>query len=140
MAGPPGYLHIRPGGSLPNVGHLSPFRAVVVVDAVVTSEWQALVSDWLVQSGCLYMLAWGRECSSWDDSVDFANLEQFDFEDVPSERFVMTTWHADVPLAGVFAFCKHHASHPSVSIHNTLVVHIADDGDELRIVTAYAEA
>ena len=140
MASLPVYFPIQPGGPLPDAKYLSPFRAVVVVDAFVTSEWQAKVSDWLVQSGCLYMLAWGRECSSWDDSVDIANLEQFDYKDIPEDRAVMTTWHDDEPLAEAFAFCKQQASHPTVVIHNTVVVHITEQGDESQILDAYADA
>jgi hypothetical protein len=140
MSDRPIYLHVPPGGPLPDVAHLSPFRAVVVVDALVTSEWQAKVSDWLVQSGCLYMLAWGRECSSWDDSVDIAKLEHFDYKDIPEDRAVMTTWHADEPLTEAFAFCKQHASHPVVAIQNTMLLHIAEHSDESQVLAAYAEA
>jgi hypothetical protein len=44
--------------------------------------------------GCLYMMAWGIDCSIRDDAVDWANISDFDFKPIPPERFVMTTWHA----------------------------------------------
>jgi hypothetical protein len=66
-----------------------PFRAVVVVEEPVSAEWRAVASRWLVDADCLYMMAWGHECSLWDDSVDFANLEVFNFGEVPDRNFVM---------------------------------------------------
>ena len=68
----PEYIHLLPDGPLPDLKG-SAFRTVVVVEAEVTSEWREKVSAWLVESGCLYMMAWGRDCSLWDDSVDYAN-------------------------------------------------------------------
>jgi len=106
MSGLSQYLHIKPETALPDIGALAPFRAVVIVEAVVSPEWQSLVSDWLVRSGCLYMMAWGTNCSSWDDSVDMANVQQFDCGEIPEDGFVMTTWHEKEPLGEVFWFAK----------------------------------
>ena len=83
---------------MPEVAHLAPFRAVVVVDAIVTAAWRAVVSTGLVQSGGLYLIAWGRDSSHWDDAVDMANLEHFKFGDIPDDRFVVTTWHDNEDL------------------------------------------
>ena len=98
----PEYLHLRPEGPQPSLDGAAPFKAVVVIDSEVTPEWQAQVSDWLVRSGCQYMMAWGLDCSSWDDSVDVANLEMFDFGEIPDEGFVMTTWHEKDSLLEAF--------------------------------------
>jgi hypothetical protein len=38
---------------------------------------------------CRYMLAWGNECGTWHGSVDEANLERYDYEDMPDEELVM---------------------------------------------------
>jgi len=92
------YLHLPVGHTPPSLEGPRPFKAVLVIEQQVTSEWQSLVSDWLVQSGCLSMAAWGFDCSSWDDSVDYANLSAFNFGEIPEDAFVMTTWHADEPL------------------------------------------
>jgi hypothetical protein len=89
----PVYLHLAPEAALPDISALTPFRAVIIVEAAASSTWQAVVSEWLVRSGCLYAMAWGPGCSSWDDSVDMANIEQFEFKEVPKNKFVMTTWH-----------------------------------------------
>ncbi|MGZ8908251.1 MAG: DUF7684 family protein [Methylobacter sp.] len=110
------YIHLVPGAPLPIIGGSVPFRAVVIADEEASPEWQASVSDWLAKSGCLYMMAWGKSCSSWDDSVDFANMEEFAFGEIPEEKSVMTTWHANEPLQEVFWFSKNSAVHPVVGI------------------------
>ncbi len=134
------YLHLPPGSPLPDIGHLSPFRAVVIIEAQVGAEWQGKVSDWLVRSGCLYMMAWGHDCTTWDDSVDIANLEAFDYGDIPADRDVWTTWHNDWQLGEVFDFCKRHARHPVVALPRVLLLHIALQGDEVGMLGTYADA
>lgn len=134
------YLHFPPGSPLPDIARLSPYRAVVIIEAQVRADWQWKVSDWLVASGCLYMMAWGPDCTTWDDSVDMANLEAFDFDDVPDDRFVYTTWHNDESLGEVFDFCKRHARHPVVDLTRVVLVHIALQGDQVGMIEAYAAA
>ncbi|TAK90386.1 MAG: hypothetical protein EPO06_08905 [Burkholderiaceae bacterium] len=134
------YLHVKPEVVLPDAPRLAPFRAVIIAEAQVSPDWQAAVSGWLIQSGCLYMMAWGVNSSSWDDSVDMANIEQFDFKEIPQDRFVMTTWHEGETLAEVFWFSKNSAFHPTVSLENTLLLHIAAEEREKEVVRSYAEA
>ena len=117
-----------------------PFRAAVVVESDVSREWQNEVSDWLVRSGCLYMMAWGNDCSSWDDSVDWANIEAFGFGEIPQDKFVMSTWHANEPLQEVFWFSKHHAVHPTVGIDRTLLIHISTENQMSGLLQGYADA
>ncbi|MES2353114.1 MAG: hypothetical protein V4568_01730 [Pseudomonadota bacterium] len=138
---PPTYLHLAPMGAvLPDISTLAPFRAVIVAEAEVSPDWQASVSVWLVQSGCLYTMAWGTNCSSWDDSVDMANIEEFNFKEIPENKFVMTTWHEDETMAEVFWFCKNNAFHPNVELTQTLVLHISANEREQEIVKFYAKA
>jgi len=132
------YLQLQPETSLPDISGLSPFRSVVIVEASVTPEWQAEVSKWLVKSGCLYMMAWGKECSSWDDSVDFANLEEFNYGEIPEDKFVMTTWHENEPLNEVFFFSKENGIHPTVDLKNTLLLHISNSNKENEYLNEYA--
>lgn len=134
------YLHLSPGADLPEVSSLEPFRVVVIVEAEVSSSWQSAVSEWLVRSGCLYSLAWGENSISWDNSVDMANIEQFDFKEIPENKFVMTTWHEDETLSEVFWFCKNNAFHPTVELKHTMLLHIAVHPREQEIVGTYAES
>ena len=134
------YLHLPPGSPPPDIAHLSPYRAVIIIEAQVMTDWQWKISDWLVASGCLYMMAWGPDCTTWDDSVDIANLEAFDYGDSPDDRHVFTTWHNDESLGDVFDFCKRHARHPVVELPRVVLVHIAWQSDEVGMIEAYAAA
>jgi hypothetical protein len=134
------YFQFRPESSLPDSSYLGPFRAVVVIDESITLDWQSKVSTWLVKSGCLYMLAWGKGSSAWDDSVDLANLEEFDFGSIPEDKFVMTTWHEDESVEDVFRFSKNDAIHPKVKLTNTIILHISNKNKEKEIMSEYASA
>jgi hypothetical protein len=136
---PPVYLHVEPGAELPQLA-AQPSRFVIVADVPCDVQWQSRVSEWLIHAGCLYMMAWGANCGSWDTSVDEANLEAFGYGDIPDDRFVMTTWHERESLSDAFWFAKHNAYHPAVALERTVILHIADreNGDEL--LRAFAEA
>ena len=134
MTTDPIYVRISEGEPFPDISSYGPFRAVVVLDGAYSPEWQDEASDWLVRSGCLYMMAWGENCSSWDDSVDFANIRKFDFQEIPDESFVMTTWHDNEPLEEVFWFAGFCAHQGDVELDSTLIVHVgrADRSTEMR--------
>jgi hypothetical protein len=134
-----GYLHLQPNQTPPDI-RISPFRAVVVIDDPVSDEWRGLASEWLVRSGCLYMVAWGLDCSLWDDSVDHANLAAFDYGDIPDDKFVMTTWHDREPLSEAFWFAAHSALHPDIDLTRTLVVHISHEERREQLLAAYNAA
>ena len=125
------YFQLTPDQTLPDLNDLSPYRAIVVIEREVSSDWRHLVSQELCETGCLYMMAWGLDCSAWDDSVDLANLEAYDFKEIPDESFVMTTWRENETLDKVFFFAKYAARHPAIKIKNTVILHIgARDNDE----------
>ena len=88
------YIHLPAGSVLPPL-EPSLRRVIVIVEQDVNRQWQDDVSEWIVDSGCLYIMAWGRDCSSWDDSVDWANLKRIDGAERADDNHVMTTWHAD---------------------------------------------
>jgi hypothetical protein len=135
------YLQVVPErATLPSLEGLPPFRAIVLVRETVSNDWRNRVSDWLVSSGCLYMLAWGIDCSVWDDAVDWSNLAAFDFKPIPPDRFVMTTWHEDESMEEVFWFAKHSAEHPTVSLGSNLILDIASTGQETETVATWMNA
>jgi hypothetical protein len=133
------YLHLEPESSLPEIAN-EPTRMVVIVEAEVSPEWQSLVSDWIVRSGCLYMMAWGIECSSWDDSVDWANINKYGEDPIPDDGFVITTWHSDEPLEEVFWFSKNCAIHPVVDLNQTIILDISTENQRVQLLHAYAAA
>ena len=83
------------------------------------------------------MMAWGKNCSSWDDCVDHANLENFNYDDIPDGRFVMTSWHDNEPIEDVFWFCRYTASHPDIELPRAYIVHISDAPREKELLQAY---
>lgn len=133
------YIHLAPDSTALNGLAEGPSRVVLIAEAQVTPTWQHQVSQWLVERGCVYMMAWGQDCSTWDDSVDMANLEQFDFEPIPEERFVMTTWHEKETLQEVFWFSENCARHPVVEATRTVLLHISAEPREVELLGAYEE-
>lgn len=137
MTSVPAYVLLASETEPPEISAFNPFRAVVIIERPVSAAWQARISDWLVRSGCLYMMAWGDNCSAWDDSVDVANLEHFDYGDIPADRDVMTTWHTEDSLDEVFSFAKHLASHPIIDLPQIVLIHISTVCKELEFLQAY---
>jgi hypothetical protein len=117
------YFQINSNIELPSVEEFSPYKAVVIVDLDCEQSWQKKVSEWLVSSCCKYMMAWGKDCSSWDDSVDNAFIQLSGWTELPN---LLTTWHDDEPLSEVFEFCKYSAMHEECELDSTLIVHISD--------------
>jgi hypothetical protein len=133
------YLHLPAGQTPPSLEGWGPFRAVLVIEQAVTHDWRSLVSAWLVSRQCLYMVAWGIDCSAWDDSVDYANISAFDFGDIPEDAHVMTTWHDDEPLSEAFWFAAHSAFHPTIALDRTLIVHISAEAREEALLQAFRQ-
>ena len=131
------YIQVKPNSEPPNISTLKPFRAVVISEENVSSTWQVKISDWLINSGCLYMLAWGVSCSAWDDSVDLSNLKKFNFEDIPEEELAVTTWHENESIKDVFWCAKNNAYHPVANIRNTLLIHVSNSNNEQELLNEY---
>ena len=116
------YFQINSNIELPSVEEFSPYKAVVIVDIDCEQSWQKRISEWLVSSGCKYMMAWGKDCSSLHDSVDDAFIQLSGWTELPN---LLTTWHDDEPLREVFEFCKYSAMHDEYELDNTLIIHIS---------------
>ena len=120
------YLHLTPDSGLPPLEDLQHFKTILVVEAEVAEMMMWETSRLLVESGCKYALAWGTDCESWHDAIEDAYLESTNYEDVPEEQRVMTTWHEDEELSEVFWFAAHRAVHPAHELRDTLILHIAE--------------
>lgn len=83
------------------------FVALIISnDPTISPDDQYAVSLALVRSGCRYAVCIGHNCSTWDDSVDWACVEVN--PDSNDETLVMTTWHKnDTPeeIAHFFLNC-----------------------------------
>ncbi len=135
------YLRIWQGELLPRIDIYRPFKAVVILQTPPTAEWQEAVSRWLVASGCLYMMAWGEGCSSWDDSLDCANLEAWNWEGIPDHHFVMTSWHENEPLQEVLGFAKMAArAYCDIDLLCCLLIDVGPCERKDEMITAYRRA
>lgn len=134
------YLHLLPGSAIPASPLPYPFKAVLISETQAGDAWKASVCKWLVESGCLYAMTWGVDCESWHDFVDLANLEQFDFGDIPESHFIMTTFHKDDPMGEVFNFAKRQAWHATVETPDTLILHIAVKAGAEELKKEFARA
>jgi hypothetical protein len=87
-------------------------------------------------------MAWGLDCSLWDDSVDYANIEKFETDEIPDEQFVMTTWHTDDTLEEVLRFAKIDAasSYADEPLTDLLVLDLRDEGRAERIEELFKAA
>ncbi len=133
-------MHLPSGATPPDLADVGRFCAVVVIEDDVTAEWRHRVTDHLYRSGCRYLLAWGRECSLWDDSMDWTNMEAFDFGDIPDEDFVMTTWRDDEPLSEVFWFCKNCAQLSPIDLPQVVILHVSAQPREAELPRTYEQA
>lgn len=133
----PSYLHLSPDTRPPD-REARPYRGVIVSELETTQEWRNEVADWLVNSGCLYVVAWGVQCEAWHDTVDWTILEKFEFEVVPDEHFIMTTWHDNEPLSEAFWFAGQCASHPTIALQETLLIDVAAAPRERELLESFA--
>ena len=134
------YLHLPAGSEPPVIEQDGPFKAVLVIEQDAAQDWRDRIADWLVRSGCLYMMAWGQGAEVWHDSVDWALLTIHDFNEVPDDKLVMTTWHDNEPLAEVFWFSDYCARHDAAPEMDTWIIDIHADDRQALILEDYAAA
>jgi hypothetical protein len=133
------YFSLTDGDVLNHIQCPRAFKCVVLINGPATAEWRETVSRWLVDSGCLYMMAWGEACTLWHDSVDLANLKKFNYGDIPDDQLVMTTSHDRESLEDVFFFAKHCASH-DVDLTALLILDIGTIGRKFQLKELYAKS
>ena len=138
----PHYVQLTPGDPFPSIAEFAPFKAVVILNAHYSGEWQDEVSRWLVDSGCRYMLAWGPDCTTWDDSVDYASIIKHLPEETPDSDFVMTTWHSDQTLEDVFWQAQFNAqlSYDDVELNETVLLDVSRTNRERDMLTLWEQS
>jgi hypothetical protein len=134
------YVRIAEGGPLPDIKAYRPFKALVVIDNPASSDFQARASRWLVDSGCLEMMAWGENCAGWDESVDWANSKQFDHGYIPDEHEVLTSWAEDEPLKDVFWSAQNGLPEWDARTPHTLIIHVSTEDKRGEMLALYAAA
>ncbi len=101
---------------------MTSFKCLILIEREVDADYRHEVSGALVKAGCLFALAWGLDCTLWDDSVDWAFLELYDYGEYPEEKFVMTSWHDEETLEEAVEFAKHCTKYSDVKLDDILVL------------------
>lgn len=120
----PEYFHLEPGGALPDFPGGSPVRVLVIARQPTEAAWKFEVCKRLYAAGSRYLSAWGEDSSAWDDEADDANLEVFDYGEIPDDRLQMSSWHAKEPLSEAAWFVRYTARHPDVELERTFLVDV----------------
>lgn len=107
---------------LPRIEHLRPFKCVLISELETTDNQKLEVCEWLLNAGCLYLMAWGKECSLWHDHMDEVHITAFNYQDIPGEHLVMTTWHPNESIRDVLRFAKYAATHGCTTLENLLIL------------------
>ena len=122
----------------------SPFRGVefalllFVEDKTITPHEQAGISRQLVGQGCRYAVCAGHRCSTWDDSIDMASLEQDNWE--PRDKsFVMTSWHERDSIEGVVHFFLNLTAFDDWVPHKFLVIVLSEQDGVLSNIRREVE-
>ena len=98
------------------------YKCLILIERKVGEAYQYEVSKLLVETGCRWSLSRGLDCISWDDSVDWANIDQFTGTTIPEDNLVVTTWHERDTLEEVVEFSTQCRDHMGKLIEDTLVL------------------
>lgn len=134
------YFQLIPMDALPSISELKPFLAILVVDEQVGAEWRDKVSHWLVKSGCKYMLSWGKDRAAWNESVDLANIAQFQNGQIPEDELVLTSDQNELSLDHFFTEAKITATQDCSDFDHTLILHISMENKEKEVLTRFSGA
>ena len=104
-----------------------------ISDHTLTGDEQAKLSADIVRQGCRYAVCAGYKCSSWDDSVDMADLERNNWE-VRDDTFVMTTWHENESIEDIVFFFLNNTSFDNWIPDNFLVLVLGDERATLDLI------
>ena len=118
---------------------LEAFRCLILIEREISVDDRNTISRELVDRGCLYAMAWGLDCSLWDDSIDFANIDKFDPEGIPDGQFVMTTWHDGETLEEVLFFARFNSlvSYDGKELSELLVLDMGQGNREAEVRGIY---
>lgn len=103
------YFDTVSGAGLPDFPSSVPHITLVIINAHVDIDWQWAMSQRIGLSGCTLMSAWGKSCTSWDDSVDMVQVMAEIEGTLPSpDHHVSTTWHDNQTIEETFEFLASH--------------------------------
>lgn len=131
------YTRISENDPLPDISDLSPFKAILIVEDKPSAAWQTSVCEWLINHGCHYILAWGKDCYSWHKRIESIKSIYREYGNVSDRDSTITTWHDDWTLEQVFHYAKFASNHPTVNLSNILLVHLSSDDKESSFIDEF---
>jgi hypothetical protein len=109
------HLQIEQAKGLPTWTFHSPYLAVLWISEGVTDQWQQKISEWLIDTGCLYMLVWqgGVGGHDWIDSLNESGKKAVAVRNVAELHSVVSACYEYVALREVLNFAEREAVHPT---------------------------
>ena len=105
-------------------------------DPTISNDEQNNISDDLIAANCRYAVCAGYDCSSSDDSIDWAYISTDENYDPPDETMVMTTWHDDETVNDIMFFGLNNTNFDDHDFKRYLVLFIGHKNglkEELKI-------
>ena len=134
------YLFLPTDESVIIPADMGQFKCLILIERQVEDSYRTDVSHLLVKNGCLYTMAWGIDCSLWDDSVDWAFLALYEYGDYPEDQFVMTSWYEGETLQETLAFAKSCTNYSNVDLQDILVLDFSKQERGAFIEESYRKA
>jgi len=134
------YIQVTEDNELPDISEFEPFKAVIAIQDVVSTQRQTQVSNWLVEMGALYVMVCGTDSTTWVDPIRAANLERTDIETMTPNQFVMITDHEDEALRAVMWHAKKHAKHTHAKIKNIVTLHVSNENRAVDYLSIFNKA
>jgi hypothetical protein len=133
------YLQIKKPFKFSSPFEEEEFVALLFVDEKqITPVEQERLSDEIVAAGCRYAVCAGHLCSSWDDSIDMADLRRNNME-TNEKTFVMTSWHEDEPVEDIVFHFLNVTWFDDFVPENFMVVVVGDDPEVLANIRQEVE-
>ncbi len=131
------YFRITENSRLPDLSAFRPFKVVFVGEDRVSPERCSEVCAWLVDSGCLYAMAWGEACDEWYGAIQQANRQAHAAEQIPDKSLIIATVHADESLRDTFWFARYTAMHPCFPLDNLVLLHVGAKANKKEVLAIY---
>ena len=132
------YLQLNSRSDFPALSYENPFKVLLISDVSTSNIWKSEIGEWLIENGCLYACVYGIESDAWSDLLDFSVDTLYEFEDVPEDRRIITTVHAD--RNECMHFFKVHAKHPKCKTNESVILHISKASNENEVLASYESA
>ena len=100
---------------------------LVIASPSISMEQRDRITSDIVTSRCQYALNFGHDCALWHDMIDEACIG----DGTGKERFLMTTWHDNEPIADVIDFLWSNTFYDNFKPKRLAIVQIGFN-DELK--------